>query len=69
VVVSCVDTLKFVAMAVAFDAVVLPKTTSRPAAVGKTLFIAGPNRNDGNPNVVVFVIDGVTLATVTKLSG
>jgi len=58
-----------VATDVEFEAVVLPKTTSRPAAVGKTLFNAGPNRNEGNPNDVTFVIDGVTLATVTKLSG
>ena len=29
----------------------------------------GPSRNDGNPNDVTFVIEGVTFATVTKLSG
>jgi hypothetical protein len=60
------------AITVAFEAVVLPKMTSRPgvnteAVVGGAMF--GPNRNDGNPRVVVFVRVGVTFDTVEKLSG
>jgi hypothetical protein len=70
VLVSCVDTLKFVPTAVEFEAVVLPKITSRPGvnnAIAPGL--SGPNKNDGRPRDDVFVIVGVTLATVTKLSG
>jgi hypothetical protein len=57
-------------MAVVFDAVVLPKITSRPGVnSGAAPGLSGPNRNDGRPNDVVFVTVGVTLATVSKLSG
>jgi hypothetical protein len=73
-----VDTLKFVLTAVLFEAVVLPKMTSRPGdEVGNDAMVpaavpkpaGGPSRNAGNPKLVVFVNDGVTFEMVTKLSG
>ena len=77
--VSCVDTLKFVATEVELEAVLLPNMASRPGddvgneapvpAAAVPNIAGGPSKNAGNPNDVTFVIEGVTLATVTKLSG
>ena len=70
--VSCVDTLKFELTAVVFEAVVLPKTTSRPGVKREFALPEmkpGPTRKFGRPSDDVFVMVGVTLETVTKLSG
>jgi len=39
------------------------------AAEPGTGIMCGPNKNDGNAKLDVFVSEGVTLATIVKLSG